>query len=88
MLRKNIKIINKLGVHARPAALLVKLASKFESDIYISKGGQEVNGKSIMGVMMLAAEPGSTLTVSISGIDEKAAMEAIDELISVRKFDE
>ena len=88
MLKKNIKIINKLGVHARPAALLVKLASKFESDIYISKGGQEVNGKSIMGVMMLAAEPGSMITVSISGTDEEAAMEAIDELISIRKFDE
>ena len=88
MLKKKIKIINKLGVHARPAALLVKLASKFNSDIYISKGGQEVNGKSIMGVMMLAAEPGSILTISIDGKDEKEAMEAINELISVRKFDE
>ncbi len=88
MLKKEIKVLNKLGIHARPAALLVRLASTFSSDIYISKGGQEVNGKSIMGVMMLAAELGSIITVSIEGNDEKEAMRAIEELITERKFDE
>ena len=88
MIKKSFTIQNKLGVHARPAALFVKLSNKYRSDIYLSKGGQEVNGKSIMGVMMLAAEKGSTLTVSIEGVDEVEAMNAIEDLVVVRKFDE
>lgn len=81
MIKKFVKITNKHGLHARPAAHLVKVASKFSSDIKIIKDGLEVNGKSIMGVMMLAAEPGSELEFIVVGDDEKEALEAIQELI-------
>jgi len=82
MLKKELKITNKTGLHARPAALLVKTTGKFKSEIYLSKDGYEVNGKSIMGVMTLAAESGSTLEVRIEGEDEQEAMAALEELIS------
>ncbi len=82
-----VKIKNKLGLHARPAAQLVKTAAKFKSDIFISRDSQMVNGKSIMGVMMLAAEKGAELTISANGPDEQAALEALKELFE-RKFDE
>jgi len=88
MIKENIKITNKHGLHARPAAHLVKVAGKFDSDIKIIKDGLEVNGKSIMGVMMLAAEPGSELTFVIDGKDEKEALEAIKELIKNNFYEE
>ena len=74
-------IPNLLGLHARPAAEIVKLASQFSSEIVLAKDGFEVNGKSIMGVMMLAAECGSTLTISCSGIDCREAVEALAALV-------
>lgn len=87
MIEKELIITNKLGLHARPAAMLVKVAARFKSDIYISKDNQVVNGKSIMGVMTLAAEYNSPLSFRISGEDEEDALEAIEELFE-RKFDE
>ncbi len=81
MIKKFVKITNKDGLHARPAAHLVKVAGRFDSDIKIYKDGLEVNGKSIMGVMMLAAEPGSELEFVIDGPDEEQAMKAILDLI-------
>jgi phosphocarrier protein HPr len=78
---------NELGLHARPAALFVQLATRFASEIYLSKNGVEVNGKSIMGVMMLAAECGSTLEVRAEGVDEERAVAELVALIQ-RGFDE
>jgi phosphocarrier protein HPr len=75
-------IVNPLGLHARPAAQLVRLASTFQSDIFFSKDGMDVNGKSIMGVMMLAAECGSSIIIRAAGIDADAAVQAIVELIA------
>lgn len=76
-----------MGLHARPAAQFVKIASKYKSDVYLSKNNREINGKSIMGVMMLAAEMGSEITIKADGEDEQVVM---DELISLinNKFDE
>jgi phosphocarrier protein HPr len=87
MAERNVKIVNKNGLHARPAAEIVKTASKFSSDIIIVRDELEVNGKSIMGVMMLAAECGSEVTLRATGPDESAAVEAIAKLIS-SKFGE
>ncbi len=81
MIKKEFKITNKTGLHARPAAMLIKTTGKFKSDVRISKDGYEVNGKSIMGVMTLAAEPGSVIQVTVEGEDEQEAMKAIEELI-------
>ena len=83
----HVSIQNKLGLHARPAALLVKTASKFKSDIFISRDSQVVNGKSSMGVMMLAAESGASLTISANGADEKDAIAALVQLFD-NKFEE
>jgi len=82
-----VKIKNKLGLHARPAAQLVKTAARFKSDIFISRDSQMVNGKSIMGVMMLAAEEGAELTITADGEDQDEALKALAELFE-RKFDE
>ena len=87
MAKKEFTIINKLGIHARPAAQFVKLANRFEADIFVEKDGEEVDGKSIMGLMMLAAGHGSVILVSTDGPDAENAMEAIGELIA-RKFEE
>ncbi|HBR96699.1 MAG TPA: HPr family phosphocarrier protein [Gammaproteobacteria bacterium] len=87
MIKRDIEIINKLGLHARAAAKLVKLVSAYESHIEIGKSGQMVNAKSIMGVMMLAASRGSQMTLTAEGNDEEAAMEAVTALINNR-FDE
>jgi phosphocarrier protein HPr len=87
MIKKVLKITNRTGLHARPAALLVKTTGKFKSDIYISKDGYEVNGKSIMGVMTLAAESGSVLEVRIEGDDEQEAMAALEDLINKNFFE-
>lgn len=81
MLRRNLTIVNKLGLHARAAAKLVKLASTFESDIQIKRQQREVNGKSIMGVMLLAAGKGTEIELIISGPDEIVAMEQLTQLI-------
>ena len=87
MIRKNFRINNKLGLHARPAALLAQTAGKFDSKVSVIKDGQEVDGDSILGIMMLAAEYGSEITVIVKGQDEKEAIKKIEELFS-RKFDE
>ncbi len=84
---KDFRVYNKLGIHARPAAMFVKLANRFNCDIFVEKDGERVNGKSIMGLMMLAAGPGSTLTVHALGQDAPEALEEIGSLIK-RKFDE
>jgi len=78
----DITIVNKLGLHARAAAKFVTLASSFESDIQLSRDGRTVNGKSIMGVMMLAAAKGTQLTLHISGQDEEAALNRLNELVN------
>ncbi|OQX55326.1 MAG: phosphocarrier protein HPr [Candidatus Cloacimonas sp. 4484_209] len=88
MVKRVLTIENKLGLHARPASLFVKTAGQFESDITIEKDGVEVNGKSIMGIMMLAAEQGSEIILTAKGPDEKEAIDALVQLITKRKFDE
>ena len=87
MLIKEFLVINKLGIHARPAAMFVKMANGFESEIFVEKDGELVNGKSIMGLMMLAAGPGSKIIVSCDGNDCSEALAAIEDVIK-RKFDE
>ncbi|RTE65914.1 HPr family phosphocarrier protein [Amphritea opalescens] len=87
MLEQKITIINKLGLHARAAAKLINVTSSFSSDIQLTKDGRQVDGKSIMSVMMLAASKGTELSVSTSGDDEQQAMDAIIQLINNR-FDE
>ena len=84
MQEQEITIINKLGLHARAAAKLVNTASAFSSEVFVSKNGQQVNGKSIMGVMMLAASKGTTIHLQVSGEDEEAAMQALKDLINDR----
>jgi phosphocarrier protein HPr len=84
MIHNQIDIINKLGLHARAAAKFVTCASHFESSIHLSHNGHEVNGKSIMGVMMLAAAQGTSLTLIIDGADEGPAMTALEELVNDR----
>ena len=87
MLRKEVEIINKLGMHARAAAKFVTLAQTFIADVRILRNGREVNGKSIMGVMMLAAARGSTIQLVTNGEDEEKAMHHLTQLIQNR-FDE
>ncbi len=82
MTERQARIVNSLGLHARPAAQLVKLASGFQAEIEIEKDGMAVNGKSIMGVMMLAAECGSTITLRATGPDEEQAVEALSQLVA------
>ena len=82
MIERAVRIVNSLGLHARPAAQLVRLASSFESEVELVKDGVPVNSKSIMGVMMLAAECGSQLIVRATGADAEAAAAAMAELIA------
>jgi phosphocarrier protein HPr len=82
VIEQTATIVNPLGLHARPAAQLVKLANTFASEIQLVKDGVPVNGKSIMGVMILAAECGSTLTVRANGVDAEAAIAALVELVT------
>jgi phosphocarrier protein len=84
---KDIAIINRLGLHARPAAMFVRIASRFRAEIWVSKEGEEVNGKSIMGLMMLAAGQGSKLRLRCEGPDADKALEELEELIK-SKFNE
>lgn len=81
MLQKEFLIVNKLGLHARASALFVKTASRFTSDVRLTREGVEVNGKSIMGIMMLAASKGSTVLLTVDGADEVEAMQVIGDLI-------
>jgi phosphocarrier protein len=87
LIEKDIEIKNKLGLHARAAAKLVHVAARFKCDIKIRKGDEEVDGKSILGILLLAAGRGSVITVKADGEDEAQAVAAIEELID-RKFDE
>ncbi|AAQ58490.1 HPr family phosphocarrier protein [Chromobacterium violaceum] len=87
MLRSEVEIINKLGLHARASSKFTQLASRYKSDIFISRNNRRVNGKSIMGVMMLAAAKGAKVELEISGDDEQQALEALTALINNR-FDE
>jgi len=74
-------VVNKLGIHARPSALLVSTASKFKSEVYFARDDLRVNGKSIMGVMMLAAEKGAEIRIEVDGSDEEQALKALLEVI-------
>lgn len=80
-IEKTFRIRNKLGLHARAASLFVQLANKFDSDIFVAKNGQEVNGKSIMGILILAAAQGSEITLKVNGGDAVGAINALGELI-------
>ena len=82
MIERQATIVNQEGLHARPAARIVRLASTFESDIELVKDGLDVNGKSIMGVMMLAAECGSSITIRANGPDAEQAVQALTELVA------
>ena len=84
MIRQKIEVVNKLGLHARAAARLVNEASGFESDIKLKRDAQEVDAKSIMGIMMLAASQGTLLDIEIDGADEEVAMESIARLFESR----
>jgi phosphocarrier protein len=84
MLHQDIEIVNKLGLHARASAKLTQMAGQFKSEIWIARNERRVNAKSIMGVMMLAANKGSTIRLEIDGADEEAAMQALAALIADR----
>lgn len=87
MIERDIEIRNKLGLHARAAAKLVHTAARFKSDIKIRKGDEEVDGKSILGILLLAAGRGSSVKVRVEGVDERDALDAVEKLIEAR-FDE
>ena len=84
---KELTIVNKLGLHARPSAMFVKTASRHKCEVWVEKDGERVNGKSIMGLMMLAAGQGSRLLITCEGPDGEKALAEIEEIIQ-RKFDE
>ena len=84
MIRQEIEIINKLGLHARASTKLTQIASQFESQLWIERGSRRVNAKSIMGVMMLAASKGSKIILEADGTDESAAISAMTQLINNR----
>jgi phosphocarrier protein len=81
---KEITIVNRLGLHARPSAMFVRVASRFRSEIWVAKEGEEINGKSIMGLMMLAAGQGSKLLVRAEGPDAAEAIKGLEELVASR----
>jgi phosphocarrier protein HPr len=87
LMTKELLVSNKLGIHARPAAMFVKVANRFACNIFVEKDGEKVNGKSIMGLMMLAAGPGSKLTLHAEGQDAMQALAELEVLMN-RKFDE
>lgn len=87
MISRDIEIKNKLGLHARAAAKLVHMAARFKCDIKIRKGDEEVDGKSILGILLLAAGRGSVITIKADGEDEREALDAVEQLIDA-KFDE
>lgn len=83
-LERDIAVINRLGLHARPAAMFVRIASRYRCDVWVAKEGEEVNGKSIMGLMMLAAGQGSKLHLRCEGPDAERALADLEELINAR----
>jgi phosphocarrier protein len=87
MPEKTVEIVNRAGMHARPASEFVKLAGRFAAEVWVEKDGVRVNGKSIMGVLMLAAECGSTLRIETHGADGDAALAALSDLVA-RGFEE
>lgn len=88
MIQQEVEIINSLGLHARPAAWFVKIAAPFASSVFIERDGVRINGKSIMGVMMLAAEKGSKLTIIADGPDENEVLEKLVELFRNKFYEE
>lgn len=86
-IEKEISIVNRLGMHARPAAMFVRIASRYRSEVWVEKEGEQINGKSIMGLMMLAAGQGSKLLIRCEGPDADKAMEELEQLIA-NKFNE
>ena len=82
---KELVVQNKMGIHARPAAMIVRVTNRFKADVFVEKDDEQVNGKSIMGLMMLAAGHGSVITVSSEGMDADAAINAIGELIGIKR---
>ncbi len=82
MITKKLTVLNKLGIHARPAAQFVRTASRFQSDVTVVKDDESVDGKSIMGLMMLAVGCGAVITVSTDGSDETECMEALESLVA------
>jgi len=88
MIERKLKIQNKLGLHARPAALLVETASNYDAEVQVIKNGNTINAKSIMGVLMLAAEQGSELTFRAKGNQEKEALDAISKLLDDKFHEE
>ena len=84
---REVEVKNKLGIHARPASLFVRLANRFNCNVYVEKDGEKVNGKSIMGLMMLAAGPGSKIKIHTEGADAQKAAKELTDLVE-RKFDE
>lgn len=87
MIQRELSIRNRLGLHARAAAKFVQTASRFQSEVKIRKNGEEVDGKSILGLLLLAASQGTAITVAVCGEDEEAAFAAVEGLVE-RKFDE
>src|SRR5437588_5615147 len=87
-IEKDIPIINRLGLHARPAAMFVRIASRYRCEVWVAKEGEEVNGKSIMGLMMLAAGQGSKLRIRCEGPDADKALAELEELINARFHEE
>jgi|SRR5690349_14423584 phosphocarrier protein HPr len=81
-IEKEISIVNRLGLHARPAAMFVRIASRYRSEIWVAKESEEINGKSIMGLMMLAAGQGSKLRIRCEGPDADKALEELEQLIN------
>ena len=79
---KELTVVNKLGIHARPASMFVRTANRFTAEVFVEKDGETINGKSIMGLMMLAAGIGSTVTIETEGPDEREAMDALLKLIA------
>ncbi len=86
-IEKDVTIVNRLGLHARPAAMFVRISSRYRAEVWVSKEGEEVNGKSIMGLMMLAAGQGSKLHIRCEGPDADKAIKELEELIKA-KFNE
>jgi len=86
-IEKDVIIVNRLGMHARPAALFVRVASRYRCEVWVEKEGEQINGKSIMGLMMLAAGQGSKLTIRCEGPDADKVLEELEELIQ-KKFNE
>jgi phosphocarrier protein HPr len=87
VIEREVEVVNRLGLHARAAAKLVHMAGRFRSSVSLIKDGEEVDGKSILGVLMLAAGPGTTLKIRCRGEDEEEAIEEISALIA-RRFEE